>query len=103
MRVWEFRPALAGFDRGSGVDELAGVQGSRTLRARRRTHASGVEVREAHRDPSTPPLFRSSMALAMELGRSKITARIVASEPAIGVGSRYFGSVVGVGRVDSRW
>ena len=36
---------------------LAGVQGSRTLRARRRTHASGVEVREAHRDLSTPPLF----------------------------------------------
>ena len=33
---------------------VAGVQGSRTLRAHRRMHASGFEVREAHRDPSTP-------------------------------------------------
>ena len=35
---------------------MAGVQGSRTLRAHRRAHASGFEVREAHRDPSTPAL-----------------------------------------------
>jgi hypothetical protein len=34
----------------------------------------------------------------MELGRSKITARIVASEPAIGVGSWYFHSAGNVGR-----
>ena len=33
---------------------LAGVRGSRTLRRRRRQPASGFEVREAHRDPSTP-------------------------------------------------
>ncbi len=34
--------------------KLAGVQGSRTLRAHRRMHANGFEVREVHRDPSTP-------------------------------------------------
>jgi len=34
---------------------MAGVRGSRTLRAHRRAHANGVEVRKAHRDPSTPP------------------------------------------------
>jgi len=33
---------------------VAGVQGSRTLRGHRRAPASGFEVREAHRSPSTP-------------------------------------------------
>ena len=42
----------------AGVGVLAGVRGSRTLRRRRRQPASGFEVREAHRDPSTPA-FRS--------------------------------------------
>ena len=51
--------------------ELAGVQGSRTLRAHRRMHASGVEVREAHRDPSTPPIIRH-----VEGGGSRVHSRL---------------------------
>ena len=37
---------------------MAGVQGSRTLRKRRKTIANGVEVREDHRNLPTPNKIR---------------------------------------------
>ncbi len=41
---------------------MAGARGSRTHRPDRRAGANGFEVREAHRDPSAPAVYKSGPA-----------------------------------------